>query len=263
MRQRMVRPRNLVAVPEWFFRWRPRGSPLVPKLIALVLVGSGFVFLVTSVRIRVMPPEKASPRRASVIYLGNDLQGRALSLKAQEGGPFPSRFELSQWGGLGELERAAMEAIRFQLPVYQPEIEALPPVNEIKPLLLAAKGERFFPLRPQASEISLEVTPLKLAPVLYPLSGISGDAIPADLPVFEPVVDAEMASGTSRFLLHLNAEGGVVECVSLEKGGEKGAQDLEKWLHRISFKPDSGTASRWIAVGIEFTNQPADGTDAR
>ena len=263
MRQRMVKPQSLAGIPEWFFRWRPLGSPLFPKLIALVLVGGCFVFLVTSVRIRVTPPEKVSPRRASVIYLGSDLQGRALSLKAQEGGPFPSRFDLSQWGGLGELERAAMEAIRFQVPAYQPKIEAMPPVNEIKPLSLAPRGERFFPARPQAPEVPLEVTPLKLAPVLYPLSGISGDALPADLPVFEPLVDPEMASGTSRFLLRLNAQGGVAECVSLEKGGGNGAQELEKWLHRIRFKPDSGSISRWIAVGIGFTNQPADGTDAQ
>lgn len=261
MQQRIVKPQSMAGIPEWFFRWRPRGSPLVPKLIALLLVGGAFVFLVTSVRIRVAPPEKISPRRASVIYLGSDLQGRALSLKAQEGGPFPSRFDLSQWGGLGELERAAMEAIRFETPVYQPKIEDLRPVNEIQPLSLATKGERCFPAHPQASESPLELIPLKLSPVLYPLSGISGDALPADLPAFEPLVDAEMASGSSRFLLRLNAEGGVMECVSLEKGGEKGAQELEKWLHRILFKPDSGNASRWIAVGIGFTNQPADGTD--
>lgn len=261
MPQRIVKPQSLAGIPEWFFRWRPRGSPLVPKLIALVLASGAFVFLVTSVRIQVVPPENVSPRRASVIYLGNDLQGRALSLKAQEGGPFPSRFELSQWDGLGELERTAMEAIRFQVPAYQPKIEDLPPINEIQPLSLAAKGERYFPAHPLPTERPLELTSLKLAPVLYPLSGISGDAFPADLPTFEPLVDAELASGTSRFLLRLNADGGVMECVSLEKGGEKGAQDLKKWLHRISFKPDSGNVSRWIAVGIGFTNQPVDGTD--
>jgi hypothetical protein len=262
MRQRLVKPQKLAGVPEWFFRWRPRGSPLVPKLIALVLVGAGFVFLVTSVRIRVAAPEKVSPHKASVIYLGNDLQGRALSSKAQEGGPFPSRFDLSQWGGLADLETAAMETVRFQAPTYQPEIEDPPPVNEIKSLPLAAKGERFFPTPIRVPASSRELAALRLTPVLYPLSGISKDALPADLPEFEPVVDAEMASGTSRFLLRLNSAGGVMECVSLEKGGEKGAQELEKWLHRIPFKPDSANASRWIAVGIGFTNQPADGTDA-
>ena len=263
MRQRLVKPQQLAGVPEWFFRWRPRGSPLVPKLIALVAVGAGFVFLITSVRIRVVPPEKVSPRRASVIYLGDDLQGRALSLKAQEGGPFPSRFDLSQWGGLADLEKAAMEITRFQAPVYEPKIDDLPPVNEITPLAIAAKGERYFPKRDLAPAGAQDVPSLRLTPVLYPLSGISKEALPADLPAFEPSVDAEMASGTARFLLRLNPAGGVMECVSLEKGGEKGAQDLEKWLHRIPFKPASGHADRWISVGVGFTNQPADGTDPR
>jgi hypothetical protein len=263
MRRRMVKSKRLVGVPEWFFRWKPRGSPLVPKLIALVVVGAGFVFLVTSVRIRVIPPEKVSPRKASVIYLGNDPQGRALSLKAQEGGPFPSRFDLSQWGGLADLESAAMEKVRFQAPTYEPKIEDLPRFNEVKPLNFAVKGERYFPKRESTPASVENAAPFRLTPVLYPLSGITNEALPADLPEFEPVVDAEMASGTSRFLLRLNSAGGVMECVSLEKGGEEGVQDLEKWLQRISFKPDPSNPSRWIAVGIGFTNQPIDGTIPR
>ena len=38
---------------------------------------------------------------------------------------------------------------------------------------------------------------------------------------------------------------------------------FEAWLHRIQFKPEPGKPFRWIAVGVGFTNQPADGTDAR
>ena len=100
----MVKSRKPPGTHQWVFRWRPLRQPLLPKLFALALVGAGFAFLVTSVRVRVKALEKSTPRKASVIYLRDDAQGRALSLRAQEGGPFPSRFELvpvGRYGGAG------------------------------------------------------------------------------------------------------------------------------------------------------------------
>jgi hypothetical protein len=264
MARGMLRSRKPPGSHQWVFRWRPLKQPLLPKLFGLALVGAAFVFLVTSVRIRVTALEKSTPRKASVIYLRDDAQGRALTLKAQEGGPFPSRFALSQWDGMARLEAAAIEAVRFQPPRYDPKMRDLPPDDAVEPLVLAVKGERFFPIRPSAPDQVPESGRFRLAPVLYPLSGIPGEALPVALPSFDAAVDVAMSSASWRFLIRLNSEGGVVECVSLEKGGEAGALELEKWLHRIQFKPESGRPFRWIAVGVGFTNQPvADGTDAR
>ena len=257
----MVKPHKSADNHQWMFRWRPLRQPLLPKLVALALVGGGFVYLITSVRVRVESLEKSTPRKASVIFLNDDAQGRALSLKAQEGGPFPSRFELSQWGGLAGMEAAAMDAIRFQPLPYEPKIEDLPPTIRVEPLNFAAKGERFFPEHLATADQTPDTTGLKLAPVLYPLSG---EIQPGDLPPFDATVDAAMSSASWRFLLRLNPAGGVEECVSLENADEAGALVLEKWLHRIQFKPEPGKPFRWIAVGVGFTNQPvADGTDAR
>ena len=97
-----------MGTPKWFFRWSQTRQPLVPKILALLLAGVFFLILITSVRIRVVPPEKSTPRRASVIYLNDDSNGTNLSINAREGGPFPSRFELSQWVGINKLEDASM-----------------------------------------------------------------------------------------------------------------------------------------------------------
>ena len=264
MARGMVSSRKRTAARLMVFRWRPLKEPLLPKVFALLFVGGGFAFLITSVRIQVKALEKSTPRKASLIYLGDDVRGRAMSLRAQEGGPFPSRFELSQWGGTATLEAAAMDEIRFQPPRYDPKMEDLPPDNAVQPLALAAKGERFFPRRAVVLENPPEVGRFKLAPVLYPLSGILGEALPVDLPPFDSAVDAAISSASWRFLVRLNLEGGVAECVSLEKGGETGGPELENWLRRVQFKSESGRPFRWIAVGIGFTNQPvADGSDAR
>ncbi|MES2440662.1 MAG: hypothetical protein V4584_16470 [Verrucomicrobiota bacterium] len=259
----MVKPHKLAGAPEWIFRWRGSRQPLFPRLFAVALAGAALTFLITTVRIRVAAPEKSTPRKASVIYLRDDAQGRALTLRAQEGGPFPSRFELSQWAGLPELEAAALEASRYEPPPYVAVLRNLPPENLVKPLELAAKGERFFPKRVSPALEMTDPGKLKVAPVLYPLSGVTQESLPDDLPPFDSAVDSAMSSEAWRFLVRLNPDGSVAECVSLEKGGETGAAELEAWLRRIQFPSEPAKPFRWIAVGIGFTNQPADGTDAR
>lgn len=258
-----VRPRKLMDTPEWVFRWRGSRQPFFPRLVALAVVTAGFAFLITSVKIRVNAPGKSAPRKASVIYLNDDAQGRALTLRAQEGGPFPSRFVLSQWSGLAEMEAAGMEAARYQPPPYEPRLQDLPVKNGVASLELAARGATFFPQRAAQPMVVPGFGKLKVAPVLYPLSGITAGDLPRDLPPFDAVVDSAMSSASWRFLARLNPDGGVAECVSLKKGGEAGAPELEAWLQKIRFQPDPAKPFRWISVGIGFTNQPSDGTDAR
>jgi hypothetical protein len=260
MAQGMVRPRKPAIVQPWVFRWRPLGRPLFPRIFALVFVGGCFAFLITSVRVRVDAMEKSTPRKASVIFLRDDAQGRALRLRAQEGGPFPSRFELSQWGGLALLENSVMDAIRFESPAYEPKLEPLPTTGQLPPLAFATKGERFFPEHPQPPENIPDSSGLRPSPVLFPLSGAS---VPDRLPPFEAAVDAAMSAASWRFLLRLNAEGTVMECVSLENTDQPGALELEKWLRRVPFEPKRSEPSRWIAVGVGFTNQPGHGADPR
>ena len=258
-----LRTRKPLGTPEWIFRWRGSRQPLFPRLFALMLVGGVFALLVTTVKIRVDVPEKASLRKASVIYLTDDAQGRALTLRAQEGGPFPSRFVLSQWSGLAELEASAMETARFQPQPYVPQLQDLPAERGVLPLELAAKGVAFFPERVPAPVFIPDLRQWQVVPVLYPLSGVTAEELPKKLPQFGAVVDAAMSSASWRFLVRLHPDGSVAECVSLEKGGEAGAPELEKWLHKIPFQPAPATPYRWISVGVGFTNQPTDGTEPR
>ena len=157
-----------------------------------------------------------------------------------------------------------MEASRFQPEPYVSPIRELPAANQLQPLELAAKGQSFFPPRAPPSSDAPALPKQKLAPTLYPLAGVSPETLPLDLPSFAGVVDGEMSASSWRFLVRLNPDGGVPECVSLvEKVGETRAPELEAWLHRLQFRPEPGKPFRWIAVGIGFTNQPADGTDTR
>lgn len=257
-----VKPKRAGAA-DLVFQWRPIKTQWLPVLIALAFAGVALAYLMT-LRIGVAAPQKSMSRRASVIYLRDDEPGRNLSMRAQEGGPFPARFQLSQWQGLAKFEDAAMEAALVQPEPYVSPIRALPAANQLRALELAANGESFFPQRIPAPPPAPGPAKLKLAPAIYPLSGITSESMPTHLPSFDGAVDGETSSSSWRFIVRLNPDGNVAECVSLvEKVGEVRAPELEAWIHRVQFKPEPGKPIRWIAVDIGFTNQPADGTDAR
>ncbi len=260
--QVFAKPAKPLLHRDWVFRWRGNSTSVFPKLFATAFVSGAFALLLTTVQIHVPGIAKSTGRKASVIFPINDEEGRALALRAQEGGPFPSRFELQAWQGLAEIEANSMDQAVFRPPPYVPELRDLTPKNEVAAIPLAAKGVAFFPDRKAAPSEPPNAAKLKPAPSLQAFSGITAAGLPHDLPAFESAVDSAMAGAAWRFLLRLNAGGSVIDCVSLEKGTEAGSAELEAWLRRATFVPDPTKPSRWIAVGVSFSNQAADGTDA-
>ncbi len=249
--------------PEWVFQWRQPGSPALSKALAFLVTGGLFAVLLTTVRIRVSPPVRWAESKATVIHVPDDANGRALTLRASEGGPFPSRFLPSEWEESKVLEQAVMEAVSWTPPPYVPTLRELP---EEKPptTTLAPRGQPVLPKRQTSAPPAAAAVKLAPAPVLYPLSGIAAKDLPEELPPFTAEVDGVVAAETWRFLVRLGSAGQVRSCVSLAGGDEAGPSPLEPWLRRVKFKPDPGNPSRWIAVGVGLTNQPVpDGTDAR
>ncbi len=251
---------------EWVFRWRPLGSPFFPKFAALAISTVAFALLVTTVRIQLVLPDRISPHKASLIYLGDDPQSRALALRAQEQGPFPSRFELSDWPSLAETEQQALDALRFRVPPYQPAFSDLSEENLSPPTLLAPRGKAFFPDRP-APEVApppvRDHPDHRMVPLLYPLSATATAAMPENLPDFPAAVDPVMTAASWRFLVTLNPAGTVTHCVSLEKSGEAESEVLCGWLRQVTFKPQSSKTNRWIALGIGFIHPTDHGPDSR
>lgn len=260
VRNAIRRPR-LLNTPERVFSWKGREVSYFSTLLAMVVVGAAFTVLLGTVRVKLVSPKMMAIRKASLIYLTDGSQGRALALQAQEGGPFPSSFEPKQWEGMAALESEVSAASWRPSKPYTPMLRDLPEENLIQPMNLASKGESVFPKRLPIARVVPDSTKLKLAPTLYPLSGISPEAIPFPLPPFSAAVDGAMSSATWRFLVRLNPDGGVAECVSLAKGGEAGALALETWLRRVQFRTVSEMPSRWMAIGIGFSNQLTDGSD--
>ena len=248
---------------EWVFPWRRTGESRWHRAWPVLVTVGAFVFALSFLRIRVEPPTPWAARRASVIHVAGDAQGRALTLRAREGGPFPSRFEPSEWEGARAMEQQALQEIRWPAPPYVPNLRNLPDDGFASPLRLSTRGALVLPISSRLAKVALPPGKLKLAPALEALSGISAAEMPGQLPVFDGAVDATMTAESWRFLLRLDASGKVLDCVSMAGGDEAGPSPLVAWLRRVSFSPEPGKSSRWLVVGVEFTNQPDDGPDAR
>lgn len=261
MSKRVSRKAMRLEGPKWIFPWRRVGEPIVPKILALSLAGVMFALVLTAVKVRVASPIEWAPRRASAIHVLDDEEGRALTLRAREGGPFPSRFEPSEWQGALALEQSAFEAARPVPLPHVPVLRSLPERGLINPALLAEKRGSVLPKRSFSKIVPPVVGKIKAVPVLQPLSGIQNSAMPGELPPYDGVVDATMTVEPRRFLIRLDAGGNVQDCISLAGGDEAGSSPLETWLRRVAFSAEPGKASRWIAIGVGFSNQSADGPD--
>ncbi len=251
------------AAPNWVFSWQPLQESPFQKSWPLLLVATGFAFFLTSLHIRVAPPTPWAALKASVIHVTDDAEGRALTLRAREGGPFPSRFEPSQWDGRSALEEIVTETTRWTPSPYVPSLKNLPDADRIIRLPLAACGLSVLPAPLRRTGGPPSPVKLTRTPVLAPLSGISAAALPREFPPFDGAIDSSMTSENWRFLLNLDAAGNVRDCVFLTAGHEGSPSPLEMWLRRVPFLPAPEKASRWIAVGIDFTNQPTDGPFTR
>jgi hypothetical protein len=246
--------------PQWVFPWRGiRQSPL-PKISAVLIALGFFAVMFSFVRIRIASPTPWAPRQATVFRALDDAEGRALALRAREGGPFPSRFQPSEIDWLRGLENQSLSAAGWQPPAYEPQLRELPAIEPQQPRL-SAPGKPVLPKRPAPDPAPL-TGKLRPMPALYPLAGVDAEKMPRNLPEFADEVPPAMLAEPWRFLLRLDAGGRVREVVPLAGGGDDaGASALIDWLGKIDFPDDDSADGRWIAVGLSFRNRPADGTD--
>ncbi len=244
--------------PEWIFPWRgTRGSP-VPKIAAFVIVLGMFAMLFAFFRIQVSTPTPWAAGKATLIRVLDDAEGRALTLRAREGGPFPSRFEPLELEGIRDRGESALSAVRWQPAPHEPALRELPEMRPGEPRF-SSPGAAVLPRRrpPAAAAAVVKTNP---QPVLYPLAGLTMNEMPGKLPDFTDEAPPAMTAEPWRFLLRVNPNGRVRDVVPLVGAAGAGHPPLTAWLRRVGFPPSDETAERWIAIGLGFTNQPVDGS---
>jgi hypothetical protein len=243
------------------FRWRGLPDSPFPKFFIVVLTTFGFALLLMFARVKVAAPQFNMASKASWIQVPATGSGAFWTLRAKEGGPSLARYEPADWYAYATLEQELSRATRIPAFRHVPQLRVFPQESPVEALEPASEGEAVFPHRAGAAAERREMAEYRLAPVLYPLSTIGESGLPQSLPPFVGEVDMAMAAVEWRFLLRLHPAGGVADCVSLSNAA--GAIPLEKWLRGVTFDPKLGADGGWLAVGIEFNNQPDHGPDAR
>lgn len=246
---------------KWLFPWRSRGGRWSATLLYVGLAGAGFAALLGMVRVKVGSPQFEMERLGSLIYLPGTGDGAVWAERAREAGPALSRYEPATWPGYADLERGIAAATSVTLPPREARLRDLPPLPAT-PVPLAAKGQAVLPDRPVEVPESLPAGKLRLVPSLFPLSPLGGASMPADLPPFSGELKATAAANRQfarwQFLLRLDADGRVLECLSQNPADEDGTV-LAGWLKGVAFDPKLAHDGGWFAVAVRLTNQ-ADGT---
>ena len=244
--------------PAWAFVWKSLGRPLSAHLLPIMLVGSLFALALIALRIQVTPPKPWSARKGSLICAVDNAEGRALAMRAREGGPFPSRFDLREWSGTAALEEALLDRTMHGSAPYVPKLRNLEGNPLAGELALFTPGVPFLPKHePEGVAAERPVKNSYLVPVLRGLTGIRAADMPVDLPPFDGASAVKLSSRDWRFLIRLDSSKHVDECVSLS--GEDDAV-LVNWLQGVSFQAKSIKTPRWIAVEVGFINQETNGT---
>jgi hypothetical protein len=250
--------------PDRIFPWKNLDGPQLPKWVAVALVAGIFAFCLTTIRVQIVRPAPWLDQKATIMFVPPGPEGRMWELQSRERGPFPSRFDPSEWTEAGAMEEILQATLREPDPAYVPPLRDLPAAEPLAAVPLAQPGRQFFPDRKPPPRPNRPTGTTRPTPALYPLSGIRPEDMPRELPHYEVAGNAVPSGIPWRFLIRLHPDGSVAESVSLVGPEAPGLESLDDWLRRIRFPAtDDHTGERWIGIAAGFTNQAADGPDPR
>lgn len=256
MAERISMKQKRREAPEWVFRWKRLGEPIFPKLVVVVFALALFGGLVGFVRIQATTPNPWGLAKASVIQVLPTPEGRAMALEAREKGPSPARFSAGDWPSMVAFENEQLALMSAKLEPYQPKLRTWQDPPATVPSL-ARPGTGVLPPLPALTSQPPPPGPGALRPVIWPLSGLTAEEVPAELPVYEGKVDAAMQADSLRFMIQIDGEGAVQECIALSGGDTPEATAaLTAWVRGIRFLRKPAIGSAWAALRIRFLNQP-------
>jgi hypothetical protein len=230
---------------------------------ASVLVASlGFMFMFSVFSVHVDFRKSSAVNSASVLFLSDHEQGRIWRMKAEEEGPFPGRLEISGlYDPFEELGSGSLSVDDSWNP-YVVTMRSLEMDSATSAQRISAQGQRFFPRNFKSTDAVNELPKVKLvlSPKLIPYTKESEEWLPTEFPAFRMDNEGKVAAAEWRFLLNLQADGRVVQCLSLSGGREKGLVAMTAWLKSLRFQ-EADEPERWMGLRIEFLNERSHGSD--
>ncbi len=243
------------------FDWHMKESRWLGKFGILAIAGLVFSAPLVLIRITLdkLPVQEATSAVAILLTPDGDTMGWLDNARAD--GPFPTRFEPSEWLVAREMVDQTLNAVRRdRSAVHAPQFLELPSPTGIPHLPLVTKGERILPRISSPKYGPVETSTIRTMPVLYPLS-VGMDELPVIRPRFHAEVTTEMDAELWRFLLQVAPNGVVRHAVALAGHNTPGREALAGWLLEHRFPASGEMRDRWIAVAVTFENQLIDGAD--
>lgn len=247
---------------EWIYDWKHPSRSLLHSWTALVVVAAAFAVLLVVVRVSIDEPVERAAPGALRLHLGSDEIGRTLTQRARAKGPFPAKFDAANWEGFEPLRALLRQSIEVELTPHQPRLLAFPE-PPASPPLLARRGEPVLPERPLDVTGPVADGNWRMVPVISVVDGITAGELPAALPDWKGEVAAELVSGQWRYLMELDDQGRVRQCVAMGGGGTVQSPQLATWLRSLVFRiTPREEGRRWVAIAVAFENRSFDhGTD--
>jgi len=241
------------------FDWRSPRSSSFGKIGLYVLAAGVLMLPLTVVRIHLdqQPVQESQEAVMMMLTPGNDSM-QWLEV-ARDHGPFPTRFDPAGWDAWQATVDEVLDGLRSgSMPPHVPQFLDYPSEGSPPIVPLVSKGSRVLPRVAPPEFESLESIHVRSLPVLYPLSA-GKDELPSASPEFDGEVSPEMAYLPWRFLLQVSPEGVVRNAVALVGHNTPGRPVLVDWLRSHRFPVTDQANDRWVAVAVNFQNQPANG----
>lgn len=226
---------------------------------AVVLVGLLTALLMGTVKVRVVQPPRVIERKGTVMFVPEASEvGREWTLRAEEEGPFPAKFDLSESPVVQQMQSDLFRDPTGALP-YQIRLRNLPSDAGFGANDSGQKPESVFPRVEMAELRPSTASDQPLTPVLTVLSKVPAGALPLAYPDFSHPVIPEMASQTWQFMVEVDKGGVPIRCIALDGGepgsvSEKWLKALEHWLCGVRFGAAASEAG-WIGVEINFSRR--------
>lgn len=261
MTTRVVSDERRINDAECLFAWSRNSDSRLPMLAAFLITSAAFAIMLHSLRVDLGSYALSRDDHAALILAGSDAIGIELKRRAREEGPFPLRFDPAGDDAVVKLQQAALDAIRFSPAPYVPRLRPLRETSTIATPSLAPAGEAVFPRRPlPAIETSVK-SESRPQPMLTPISGISAAEMPRAMPEFSAEIKGKSLRDSWRFMIHVDANGRVLDCIALSGGESPATSSLVDWLRRVEFQPGTHAADRWFAIDLGIINQSPHAPD--
>lgn len=224
------------------FNWRVPVSSTGSFMVALLLITFVAVGLATMVRVSIAPAKRGEPEQGTLVIVPGSASGGALTLRAIEAGPFPSRWNPAADPKYVALRREALKAAMDVGVPYEPvlrEVEWMHETAGETPLSTAGVLPP-LPGAGEAAEVPEEREVMVSARVLGPegVKGFTHAALPIKAGAAVPAVGG-------RYLLEHDAEGRVLDVIGLAPERREGV--VVQWLSR-GLVTGHGGKPGWLSV---------------